>query len=186
MIMVVLFGLLLVFLVVCNFILFMILWFGMCCLFDFLCGIDMLIWLFIFICVFGLGLFMGVLVIVFIDIGLFGKLFFEVLENIDNKQVEGVWVIGVNQFQWYCFGVILQIFLVFVFQVFYYLEFNMRLVIVIGVLGVGGIGLILVEIMKMFCDWENISYIIILIIVVVIIMDQILGWFCCKLIEGKQ
>ena len=180
-----LFGMPLAFFAARNFTPSMLLRFGTRRLFDFLRGIDMLIWSLIFIRAFGLGPLTGALAIAFTDTGSLGKLFSEALENIDNKQVEGVRATGANQLQRYRFGVIPQILPVFVSQVLYYLESNTRSATVIGALGAGGIGLMLVETMKTARDWENTSYIIILTIVVVIIMDQTSGWLRRKLIEGR-
>jgi len=179
------FGLPLAFLAARNFTPSSFLRFGTRRLFDFLRGIDMLIWSLIFIRAFGLGPLTGALAIAFTDTGSLGKLFSEALENIDNKQVEGVRATGASQIQRYRFGVIPQILPVFVSQILYYLESNTRSATVIGALGAGGIGLMLVETMKTSRDWENTSYIIILTIVVVIVMDQTSGWLRRKLIEGK-
>ncbi len=177
-------GLPLAFLAARNFTPSFFLRFGVRRLFDFLRGIDMLIWSLIFIRAFGLGPLTGALAIAFTDTGTLGKLFSEALENIDNKQVEGVRATGANQLQRYRFGVIPQILPVFVSQVLYYLESNTRSATVIGALGAGGIGLMLVETMRTSRDWENTSYIIILTIVVVIAMDQISSWLRRKLING--
>ncbi|GAB4513740.1 MAG: phosphonate ABC transporter, permease protein PhnE [Roseibium sp.] len=179
------FGLPLAFLAARNFTPSRLLRFGTRRLFDFLRGIDMLIWSLIFIRAFGLGPLTGALAIAFTDTGSLGKLFSEALENIDNKQVEGVRATGASQIQRYRFGVIPQILPVFVSQVLYYLESNTRSATVIGALGAGGIGLMLVETMKTSRDWENTSYIILLTIVVVIVMDQMSSWLRRKLIEGK-
>jgi len=181
-----LFGLPLAFLAARNFTPSMLMRFGVRRIFDFLRGIDMLIWSLIFIRAFGLGPLTGALAIAFTDTGSLGKLFSEALENIDNKQVEGVRATGANQIQRYRFGVIPQILPVFVSQVLYYLESNTRSATVIGALGAGGIGLMLVETMKTSRDWENTSYIIILTIIVVIAMDQTSGWLRRKLIGGSQ
>ncbi|WP_299812219.1 phosphonate ABC transporter, permease protein PhnE [uncultured Roseibium sp.] len=181
-----LFGLPLAFLAARNFTPSQVLRFGTRRLFDFLRGIDMLIWSLIFIRAFGLGPLTGALAIAFTDTGSLGKLFSEALENIDNRQVEGVKATGASQIQRYRFGVIPQILPVFVSQVLYYLESNTRSATVIGALGAGGIGLLLVETMKTSRDWENTSYIIILTIVVVIAMDQTSGWLRRKLIEGRK
>jgi phosphonate transport system permease protein len=179
------FGLPLAFLAARNFTPSRLLRFGTRRLFDFLRGIDMLIWSLIFIRAFGLGPLTGALAIAFTDTGSLGKLFSEALENIDNRQVEGVRATGASQIQRYRFGVIPQILPVFVSQVLYYLESNTRSATVIGALGAGGIGLMLVETMKTSRDWENTSYIVILTIVVVIAMDQASGWLRRRLIEGK-
>lgn len=154
--------------------------------FDFVRGIDMLIWSLIFIRAFGLGPLTGALAIAFTDTGSLGKLFSEALENIDNKQVEGVQSTGASRLQRYRFGVIPQILPIFVSQGLYYLESNTRSATVIGALGAGGIGLLLVETLRTARDWENTLYIIILTVVVVILMDNLSGWLRRRLIQGKD
>ena len=154
--------------------------------FDFLRGIDMLIWSLIFIRAFGLGPLTGALAIAFTDTGSLGKLFSEALENIDKKQVEGVRATGANQLQRYRFGVIPQILPVFLSQTIYYLESNTRSATVIGALGAGGIGLLLVETMKTQRDWENVAYLIVLTILLVIAMDALSSWLRQRLIAGRQ
>ncbi|WP_211369139.1 phosphonate ABC transporter, permease protein PhnE [Roseospira navarrensis] len=154
-------------------------------LFDFLRGIDMLIWSLIFIRAFGLGPLTGALAIAFTDTGTLGKLFSEALENIDKKQIEGVQATGANRWQRYRFGVIPQILPVFVSQGLYYLESNMRSATVIGALGAGGIGLMLVETMRTSRDWENTLYIIILTILLVVSMDALSSWLRRRLILGR-
>jgi phosphonate transport system permease protein len=155
-------------------------------LFDVLRGIDMLIWSLIFIRAFGLGPLTGALAIAFTDTGTLGKLFSEALENIDNRQVEGVAATGASRLQRYRFGVIPQILPIFLSQGLYYLESNTRSATVIGALGAGGIGLMLVETMRTSRDWENVAYIIILTICVVMAMDAMSGWLRRKLIHGER
>lgn len=154
-------------------------------LFDLLRGIDMLIWSLIFIRAFGLGPLTGALAIAFTDTGTLGKLFSEALENIDDKQVEGVNSTGAGRIQTYRFGVIPQILPIFVSQGLYYLESNMRSATVIGALGAGGIGLMLVETIRTSRDWENTSYIILLTILLVIVMDKLSSWLRQRLIHGR-
>ncbi len=155
-------------------------------LFDFLRGIDMLIWSLIFIRSFGLGPLTGALAIAFTDTGTLGKLFSEALENVDGKQIEGVKATGASKLQVYRFGVIPQILPIFVSQGLYYLESNTRSATVIGALGAGGIGLMLVETMRTSRDWENTFYIIILTVFLVIAMDRLSSWLRRRLIEGRK
>ncbi len=70
-------------------------------IFDFLRGIDMLIWSLIFIRAFGLGPLTGALAIAFTDTGTLGKLFSEALENVNKQQMEGVSATGANRWQFY-------------------------------------------------------------------------------------
>lgn len=159
--------------------------FGLRRFFDFLRGIDTLIWSLIFIRAFGLGPLSGIFAIFFTDTGTFGKLFSEAIENADRKQGEGVQATGASPIQKYRFGVFPQILPVFVSQLLYYLESNTRSATVIGALGAGGIGLKLLETIRTRQDWENTLYIIFLVILVVMVMDNISGWLRRKLIEGE-
>lgn len=156
--------------------------FAMRRVFDFLRGIDMLIWSLIFIRAFGLGPLTGALAIAFTDTGSLGKLFSEALENVDDRQVEGVRSTGASRLLRFRFGVIPQIMPLLVSQTLYYLESNTRSATVIGALGAGGIGLLLVETMRTARDWENTLYIIVLTVAVVMLMDTASGWLRRRLI----
>jgi phosphonate transport system permease protein len=155
-------------------------------LFDFLRGVDMLIWSLIFIRSFGLGPLTGSLAIAFTDTGSLGKLFSEALENVNRQQMEGVHATGANRLQFYRFGVIPQIIPIFVSQGLYFLESNVRSATIIGALGAGGIGLMLVETINTQRDWENTLYIILLTIFLVMAMDKISGSLRRRLIQGSE
>ncbi len=143
--------------------------------FDFLRGIDTLIWSLIFIRAFGLGPLTGIMAIIFTMVGELGKLYSEAIENIDEHQLEGVKSTGASSAQNYAFGVLPQIMPVFISQTLYYLESNTRSATVIGALGAGGIGLMLVQTIQTSKDWENTLYLIILTLIVVIMMDVVSG-----------
>lgn len=107
------------------------------------------------------------------------------MENIDNKQVDGVRSTGASKPQVYRFGVLPQILPIFISQGLYYLESNIRSATVIGALGAGGIGLMLVETIRTSRDWENTLYLIILTLMLVIVMDKISSILRRRLIHGK-
>ena len=67
--------------------------------FDFLRGVDGLIWTIVLSRAFGPGPLTGALAILMTDTGSFGKMFSEALENIDDKQVEGVTSTGAKPLQ---------------------------------------------------------------------------------------
>jgi phosphonate transport system permease protein len=159
--------------------------FGMRRLFDLLRGVDMLIWSLIFIRAFGLGPLTGALAIAFTDTGTLGKLFSEALENVDERQIEGVRATGASRLQRWRWGVIPQILPVFVSQGLYYMESNTRSATVIGALGAGGIGLMLVETMRTSRDWENVAWIVGLTILLVTGMDALATRLRRRLIDGR-
>ena len=152
--------------------------------FDFVRGVDGLIWTIILSRAFGPGPMTGALAILITDTGSFGKMFSETLENIDDKQVEGIRATGATAVQRARFGVIPQITPVLLSQVLYYLESNTRSATVIGAIVGGGIGLLLTQAIITQKDWEEVSYYMVLIVLMVMAMDTFSGWLRKRLIKG--
>jgi phosphonate transport system permease protein len=158
--------------------------FGFRRVFDFIRGVDALIWTIVLSRAFGPGPMTGALAILITDTGSFGKLFSEALENIDEKQVEGVRSTGAGALQRARFGVIPQVTPVLLSQVLYYLESNTRSATVIGAIVGGGIGLLLTQAILTQKDWEEVAYYMVLIVLMVMTMDSLSGWLRRKLIRG--
>ena len=154
--------------------------------FDFFRGVDALIWTIILARAFGPGPLTGALAILITDTGTFGKMFSEALENVDEKQIEGVRSTGAKPIQRYRFGVIPQITPVLLSQVLYFLESNTRSATIIGAITGGGIGLLLTQAMITQKDWEEVTYYIILVILMVVLMDWISGALRRRLIKGDE
>lgn len=142
-------------------------------LFDFLRSVDMLIWALFFTRAFGPGPLAGISAIFFTDTGTFGKLYAEALENIDDKQREGVRSVGAAPVVVQRYGVLPQVLPVFLSQSLYFWESNTRSATIIGAMGAGGIGLKLWEAMRTNSDWENVAYMVLLILAVVFVFDNI-------------
>jgi len=135
-------------------------------------GVDVLIWALIFINVVGLGPFAGILAIAVSDMGSFGKLFSEAIENSDRKPVEGVVSTGGSSLHAVRFGLVPQVFPVMASQVLYYFESNTRSATIIGIVGAGGIGLHLTEQIRVL-DWNKVAFLVLMILVTVAIIDWI-------------
>ncbi|MCF6369912.1 phosphonate ABC transporter, permease protein PhnE [Rhizobium halophilum] len=142
-------------------------------LFDFLRSVDMLIWALFFTRAFGPGPLAGISAIFFTDTGTLGKLYAEALENIDDKQREGVRSVGAPPVTVQRYGVVPQVMPVFASQALYFWESNTRSATIIGAVGAGGIGLKLWEAMRTNSDWENVAYMVLLILLVVFLFDGI-------------
>ncbi|MCV2881515.1 phosphonate ABC transporter, permease protein PhnE [Actibacterium sp. XHP0104] len=155
-------------------------------LFDFLRGVDALIWTVVLSRAFGPGPLTGALAILITDTGTFGKIFSEALENVDAKQIEGVASTGAKPLQRYRFGVIPQVVPILLAQILYFLESNTRSATIIGAITGGGIGLLLTQAIQTQKDWEEVVYYIILIVGVVMAMDSFSGWLRGKLIGRKD
>lgn len=155
-------------------------------LFDFVRGVDALIWTVVLARAFGPGPMTGALAILITDTGTFGKTFSEALENVDQKQIEGVSSTGANPLQRYRFGVIPQVVPVLLAQILYFLESNTRSATIIGAITGGGIGLMLTQAIQTQKDWEEVAYYIVLIVAMVMFMDWFSGWLRGKLIGRKD
>jgi phosphonate transport system permease protein len=153
--------------------------------FDFVRGVDALIFTILLTRAFGPGPMTGALAILITEVGSFGKMFSETLENIDEKQVEGVRSTGANGLQRARFGVMPQIMPVVLSQVLYYFEGNVRSATIIGAIVGGGIGLLLTQAISTQKDWEEVAYYMTLIILMVIAMDALSGWLRRVLIKGS-
>ncbi|MDR5654081.1 phosphonate ABC transporter, permease protein PhnE [Ruixingdingia sedimenti] len=169
-----------------NFMPFALLRFALRRVFDFIRGVDGLIWTIILSRAFGPGPLTGALAIFLTDTGSFGKLFSEALENIDEKQVEGLKSTGANGVQRARFGVIPQVTPVLLSQVLYHLESNTRSATVIGAIVGGGIGLLLTQAIITQKDWEEVAYYMVLIVLMVMAMDSLSGWLRRRLIRGRK
>lgn len=154
-------------------------------IFDFVRGVDSLIWTVVLARAFGPGPLTGALAILVTDTGTFGKIFSEALENVDEKQIEGVASTGAKPAQRYRFGVIPQITPVLLSQLLYFLESNTRSATIIGAITGGGIGLLLTQAIITQKDWEEVAYYIVLIILMVMVMDWLSGWLRRRLIKGE-
>jgi phosphonate transport system permease protein len=135
-------------------------------------AIDTLIWALIFVSVVGLGPFAGVLAIAASDIGGFAKLFSEAMEASDRKPQDGVRASGANRAGEVTFGLLPQVLPVMISQVLYVFESNTRSATIIGIVGAGGIGLFLSDLIRTG-EWQQVSTIILMVLVVVTAIDQV-------------
>lgn len=141
--------------------------------FDFFRSVDMLIWALFFTRAFGPGPLAGIGAIALTETGTLGKLYSEGLENIDDKQREGIASTGASIITTQRYGVLPQVLPVMVSQTLYQWESNTRSASIIGAVGAGGIGLKLWEAMRTNSNWSNVFYMVLLILFVVFLFDNI-------------
>jgi phosphonate transport system permease protein len=144
-------------------------------------GVDALIWALIWVSVVGLGPFAGVLAIMTLDIGTFGKLFSEALEAADRRPQEGVVAAGGAGASRVRFGVLPETLPVMAGQALYLFESNTRSSTIIGIVGAGGIGLMLAEMIRTL-EWPTVAFIVLLILVMVAAIDWLSGTLRRRLI----
>ena len=124
----------------------------------------------IFVVAFGLGPVPGVLAISIHTLGALGKLFAEVVENIDMKPVEGAVATGASWTAMVRFAVVPQVLSNFASYALLRFEVNVRGAAIMGFVGAGGIGQDLIESIRKFY-YADVSALLVLIIATVMLID---------------
>lgn len=126
----------------------------------------------IFVVAFSLGPLPGILALAIHTTGALGKLFAEVVENIDMKPVDGVVATGGNWLQKVRFAVLPQVASNFASYALLRFEINVRGAAVLGFVGAGGIGQTLLEVIRKFY-YADVSALLVLIIGSVMVIDAL-------------
>ena len=135
-------------------------------------SVDTLIWALIWINVVGLGPFAGALAIACTDIAGLAKLMSEAIETADNRPVEGVLSAGGGRLAVIRFGLLPQVLPVFASQALYFFESNTRSATIIGIVGAGGIGLYLSEMIRVL-EWQQAAFLILMVLITVAAIDVV-------------
>ncbi len=113
-------------------------------------AINEMVFAMLFIVAVGLGPFAGVLALWVHTTGTLAKLFSEAVEAIDPRPVEGVRATGASALEEVVYGVIPQVLPLWISYSLYRFESNVRSASVVGMVGAGGIGVILYEVIRGF------------------------------------
>jgi phosphonate transport system permease protein len=140
--------------------------------FDVIRSVDVLIWALIWINVVGLGPFAGALAIACSDFGSFGKLFSEAMEGADRRAIEGVAASGGSRLHQIGYGLVPGVLPVIASQVLYFFESNTRSATIIGIVGAGGIGGYLTELIRVL-DMQQVAFLVLMILVTVAAIDLV-------------
>jgi len=144
-------------------------------------AINEIVFALLFVAAVGLGPFAGVLALVIHTAGVLGKLFSESVEAADPKPMEGVRATGASALQEIVYGLIPQVWPLWLSYAFYRFESNVRAATVLGIVGAGGIGQMLYESIRGF-DYGRAGAILIVIIVAVTVIDRLSGVLRKKLV----
>ncbi|MPM45969.1 Phosphate-import permease protein PhnE [bioreactor metagenome] len=104
--------------------------------------------------------------------GTLAKLFSEAVEAIDPHPVEGIRSTGASPLHEIVYGVIPQVMTLWISYTLYRFEANVRSASVVGMVGAGGIGVVLWEIIRGF-QYAETAAVMIIIIVTVSVIDMI-------------
>lgn len=133
-------------------------------------AINEMVFAMLFIVAVGLGPFAGVLALWIHTTGVLAKLFAEAVEVIDPRPVEGVRATGAGLLEEIRYGVIPQVLPLWISYAMYRFEANVRSASVVGMVGAGGIGVILYELIRSF-DYAATCAVLLIIVASVTLID---------------
>jgi len=135
-------------------------------------AINEMVFAMLFVVAVGLGPFAGVLALWIHTAGVLAKLFSEAVEAIDPQPVEGIRSTGAGALHEIVYGVIPQVMPLWISFTLYRFESNVRSASVVGMVGAGGIGVVLWEIIRGF-QYAQTAAVMIIIVVTVSLIDVV-------------
>jgi phosphonate transport system permease protein len=132
-------------------------------------AINEMVFAMLFVVAVGLGPFAGVLALWIHTTGILAKLFSEAVEAMDPQPVEGIRSTGASALHEIVYGVIPQVTPLWISFALYRFESNVRSATVVGMVGAGGIGVVLWEIIRGFQYAETCAVMLIIIATVSVI-----------------
>jgi phosphonate transport system permease protein len=133
----------------------------------------------------GLGPWTGVLAIGLHSIGTLGRLSSEVMEGIDPGPVEAIASSGAGRLSQIRYGVLPQVMPTIMAYWLYRFEINIRASAVLGAVGVGGIGLELIQQLA-FRNYARVGTVLFLTIAVVLAIDTVSARLRRRIITGNR
>jgi phosphonate transport system permease protein len=108
-----------------------------------------IIWGLIFVSAVGLGVLAGVLAMAVRSVGFISKTIAEAIEDVDPKPLEAIRAAGGTKFQILVFAILPQVIPVFLGNIIFEWDINIRRSTILGLVGAGGLGLVLFRQMAM-------------------------------------
>src|SRR5581483_8639439 len=131
-----------------------------------------LVWALLFVTAVGLGPFPGALAISVHSIGMLGRLFSEVVEDMDMGVVEALTMSGASRLQVFSHAVVPSVLPSLLGIALYRLDENIRSSLVLGFVGAGGIGFQLLTAMNLF-QYQQVSVLLIVTFVIVLAAERL-------------
>jgi phosphonate transport system permease protein len=138
-------------------------------------AINEMVFAMLFIVAVGLGPFAGVLALFVHTTGTLAKLFAEAVEAIDPRPVEGIRATGAHKLAELAYGVIPQVMPLWLSYSLYRFESNVRSASVVGMVGAGGIGVVLYEVIRSF-QYAQTCAVLLMLVLTVTLIDLFSAW----------
>jgi len=130
-----------------------------------------LVWALVFVTAVGLGPFPGGLAITVHSVGMLGRLFAEVIEDMDMGPVEALTTTGASRVQIFSHAVVPGVLPSLLGIALYRLDENIRSSLVLGFVGAGGLGFQLLSAMNLF-QYQTVSLLLLITFVLVMAAER--------------
>ena len=139
-----------------------------------------IVWGLIFVSAVGLGALAGILAMAVRSVGFISKTIAEAIEDVDPKPLEAIRAAGGTKFQILWFAILPQIIPVFVGNIIFEWDINIRRSTILGLVGAGGLGLLLFRQMAM-SNYGGIA-VVILAVLALIVCGEVISYYARKAI----
>ncbi|HYI03251.1 MAG TPA: phosphonate ABC transporter, permease protein PhnE, partial [Reyranella sp.] len=139
-----------------------------------------IVWGLIFVSAVGLGALAGILAMAVRSVGFISKTIAEAIEDVDPKPLEAIRAAGGSKFQILWFAILPQIIPVFVGNIIFEWDINIRRSTILGLVGAGGLGLLLFRQMAM-SNYGGIA-VVILAVLALIVCGEVVSYYARKAI----
>jgi len=131
-------------------------------------SIHEIVWALLFVAVLGLGALPGIMAIGMRSIGFLSKLTAETIEDIDIRPIEAIRSTGAGKIQVIRYAIIPQILPIYIGNLIFQWDINVRRASIMGIVGAGGLGLAFQRQMSNY-NYAGVTTVILCIIIMVII-----------------
>jgi len=135
-------------------------------------AIDSLILALFFVSAVGLGPFAGTLALAIHSVGMLGKMFSDAIESVDHGPIEALESTGASKISVWRWAIWPQVLPHFISHFLFRFELNVRVAVVLGLVGAGGIGFLLNQYMRLF-QYQKAATVLLVILVLVMSVDYI-------------
>ena len=140
-----------------------------------------LVWALILVFAVGLGPFPGMLALGIHTGGVLGRLFGEVMENVETQPIEALQATGASRLQILFYGILPQVLPEFVAYTLYRWEVNIREAVILGYVGAGGLGQQIQIAISLFLEHRLLT-LIIAIYLIVVVVDALSAYLRSRLV----
>lgn len=140
-----------------------------------------LVWALILVFAVGLGPFPGMLALGIHTGGVLGRLFGEVMENVETQPIEALQATGASRLQILFYGILPQVLPEFVAYTLYRWEVNIREAVILGYVGAGGLGQQIQIAISLFLEHRLLT-LILAIYLIVTVVDSLSAYLRSRLV----